>query len=84
MRVRLLAILSICALTVPAAGQAPSPSQPWKAKNLQFFPADITRDALTQRMREFSLALSVRCQYCHSASTSQPTTNLQRRRRARC
>ena len=67
MRARLLAIVSICALTAPAAGQAPSPSQPpWKARNLQFFPADITRDVLTQRMREFSFALAVRCQYCHA------------------
>jgi len=67
MRARLLAILSICALTAPAAGQSPSPSQPpWKAKNLQFFPADISRDVLTQRMREFSFALAVRCQYCHA------------------
>jgi hypothetical protein len=67
MRARLLAILSICALTAPAAGQTPSASQPpWKAKNLQFYPADITRDVLTQRMREFSFALNVRCQYCHA------------------
>jgi len=67
MRARLLAILSICALTAPAAGQTPSSSQPpWKAKNLQFYPADIARDVLTQRMREFSFALNVRCQYCHA------------------
>jgi hypothetical protein len=35
---------------------------PWKTENLQYFPKDIERPALTQRMREFSLALGVRCQ----------------------
>ena len=39
---------------------------PWKAENLQYFPKDISRQALTQRMREFSFALGVRCQYCHA------------------
>jgi len=39
---------------------------PWKGENLQYFPKDISREALTQRMREFSFALGVRCQYCHS------------------
>ena len=39
---------------------------PWKAENLQYFPKDISRPALTQRMREFSFALGVRCQYCHA------------------
>jgi hypothetical protein len=39
---------------------------PWKPENLQYFPKDISRQALTQRMREFSLALGVRCQYCHA------------------
>jgi tetratricopeptide (TPR) repeat protein len=34
--------------------------------NLQYFPRDIGRDALVQRMREFSFALNVRCQYCHA------------------
>jgi len=29
-------------------------------------PKNITRDALVQRMREFSFALGVRCQYCHA------------------
>jgi len=38
---------------------------PEKFENLQFFPKDISRDALIQRMREFSFALGVRCQYCH-------------------
>src|SRR5262249_39970733 len=51
------------ALPTPAGAQQGAPE--WKGKNLQFFPADIQRDVLTQRMREFSFALGVRCQYCH-------------------
>jgi hypothetical protein len=46
----------------PAQGQ---PAPPWKAKNLEFFPKDISRADLTQKMREFSFALGVRCQHCH-------------------
>jgi hypothetical protein len=45
--------------------QAPAQAPPWKGENLQFYPKDISRAELTQRMREFSFALSVRCQYCH-------------------
>ena len=39
---------------------------PWKGENLQHYPRDIARQELTQRMREFSFALGVRCQYCHA------------------
>jgi tetratricopeptide (TPR) repeat protein len=39
---------------------------PEKFENLQVLPKDIARPALIQRMREFSLALDVRCQYCHA------------------
>lgn len=63
MRYPLLAIVSVCALAVSAAAQQ-SPAS--GAKNLQYFPKDISRDALIQRMRGFSLALDVRCQYCHA------------------
>ena len=34
-------------------------------KNVQVFPKDITRPELIDRMRHFSFALDVRCQYCH-------------------
>jgi len=55
----------VLVLTIAAA---PSWAQqaPWKGENLQYFPKDITRERLTQRMREFSFALGVRCQYCHA------------------
>lgn len=47
----------------PAATDAQIPDE---LTNLQFFPEDIARDELVGYMREFSFALGVRCQYCHS------------------
>ena len=64
MRYRLLTIGAALALTAPAAATQ-DPAQ-WKGKNLQHFPADMAREALVQRMREFSFALGVRCQHCHA------------------
>jgi tetratricopeptide (TPR) repeat protein len=76
MRYRLLPIVAALAFIAPAAAKENSvrdsreargqPQTPWKGKNLKYFPKDITRDQLTQRMREFSFALGVRCQYCHT------------------
>jgi hypothetical protein len=45
------------------AGAQPAQTPP---KNLQVLPRDTPRPALIQRMREFSFALGVRCQYCHT------------------
>ena len=36
------------------------------ARTCSIYPRDIPRPALIQRMREFSFALGVRCQYCHT------------------
>jgi hypothetical protein len=63
MRYRILALIAALATVTPAAQ---TPQAPWKGKNLKYFPGDIKREVLTQRMREFSFALSVRCQYCHA------------------
>jgi len=62
------AVVTIFVLSIASVSSAQTPSQtgPWKAKNLEFFPKDISREELTQRMREFSLALGVRCQHCHT------------------
>jgi hypothetical protein len=46
----------------PATGQPPAQ----ELKNLQYFPKDIPRPKLVQRMREFSFSLGVRCQHCHA------------------
>lgn len=63
-----IAILFVVAALVPqaAAGQQPAQQPAWKGENLQHFPKTITREQLVQRMREFSFALGVRCQYCHT------------------
>ena len=56
-----------------ALQQAAQPAQPeWKARNLQYFPKDIPRQQLVQRMREFSFALGVRCEYCHAGNPAGP------------
>jgi tetratricopeptide (TPR) repeat protein len=53
------------ALVTSVAAQQ-QPASEWKGRNLQYFAKDIKRDVLIQRMREFSFALSVRCQHCHA------------------
>src|ERR1051325_5504643 len=58
-----LVLVAVTTIAAPASAQSPQP--PWKGQNLQYFPQDITREKLIQRMREFSFALGVRCQYCH-------------------
>jgi hypothetical protein len=52
----------------PATGQRPPQPAP---RNLQYFPKDTTREALIPRMREFAMALGVRCQYCHEGGDGQ-------------
>ena len=66
-----LVTLLMLALAMPEAPAQPQPP-PFVAKNLQYFPKDIPRDQLVQRMREFSFALGVRCQYCHVDDPKQP------------
>jgi tetratricopeptide (TPR) repeat protein len=60
-RVLTIAVSFGLLLATPSQGQIPQ-----KFENLQHFPKDIAQPALIQRMREFSFALNVRCQYCHA------------------
>lgn len=60
MRIPLILIALASALNGAAVAQPA-----WRGENLQYFRKDIPRDELVQRMREFSFALGVRCQYCH-------------------
>ena len=53
---RTLLFLTAVAFAPPGAAQISQ--TPWKAENLQHSPKDITRERLTQRMREFSFALT--------------------------
>src|SRR5262245_33932738 len=55
----------VIALLVAAPTMAQTAQPAWTGENLQFYPKDIARPRLIQAMREFSLALGVRCQYCH-------------------
>jgi tetratricopeptide (TPR) repeat protein len=63
MRRVLIVVFVLCA---GLAASAQNPQAPWRGENLQYFPKDIQRPQLIQRMREFSFALDVRCQYCHA------------------
>lgn len=67
MALRTLAIAVVIVLNT-ATGAQPQ----WAPQNLQHFPKDITREQLIQRMREFSFALGVRCEYCHDAPEGVP------------
>ena len=62
---RIATILTFVLAASATSARAQEPP-PWKGENLQFYPKDISRAQLTQRMREFSFALGVRCQYCHT------------------
>ena len=53
-------VVAFTFVAAPVAAQIPE-----KFENLQVLPRDIPRGQLVQRMREFSFALGVRCQYCH-------------------
>jgi len=59
-------VFAVCSVAIAAGATAQTSQPPWRGQNLQYFSKDISRDELTQRMREFSLALGVRCQYCHA------------------
>lgn len=62
-RASLLLKAALAAVLMPTAAAAQIPQT---FQNLQHFPKDISRETLVQRMREFSFALGVRCQYCHA------------------
>ena len=55
-------LIALLALLVPESAVAQIPET---FENLQVLPRDIPRGQLVQRMREFSLALNVRCEHCH-------------------
>ena len=56
--------LAVAALIHAFVAAAAAQTPPFE--NLQYFPKDISRERLIQHMREFSLALNVRCQHCHT------------------
>lgn len=46
-------------------GSTVSSSAQNSPENLKVFPADMSREAITQEMRHFAFALNVRCTHCH-------------------
>lgn len=71
MRVLLVGCVGAVGITTSTVAQQREP-----LKNLQFFPADISRPELIQKMREFSFALDVRCEYCHVEGPGGPSDDL--------
>ena len=64
--------LATVMLVMMIGAQGPPPQPAWTPQNLQYFPKDIKREHLVQRMREFSFALNVRCEYCHEGADAVP------------
>lgn len=65
-----LALATLAALAAPLAAQQPGPPgrPPQRAENLKVLPKDTPRDSVVQVMRGISMALGVRCTYCHVAT----------------
>ncbi len=51
-------------LATPAGGQGRGGGEP--PKNLQVLPKDMPRNQVTAIMRQFAMALGVRCEHCHA------------------
>jgi hypothetical protein len=65
---RLAVGTSVICLSLSAALATPATAQlPEKFENLKVLPKNIARDSLVQVMRGFTMALSVRCTFCHVA-----------------
>lgn len=67
-----IAVLILLLLATPQTPPAQPPQPAWTPQNLQYFPKDIPREQIVQRMREFSFALGVRCEYCHEGADAVP------------
>jgi tetratricopeptide (TPR) repeat protein len=64
-----LAVLSLLRIAGPASAQIPD-----EFTNLEVLPKDVSKRELVGIMREFSLALGVRCKHCH---VGESTTSLE-------
>lgn len=66
---RLIRLLSVpFVLAVPSALIAQGRGGGEPPKNLQVLPKDMTRSQVTGIMRQFAMALGVRCEHCHAAA----------------
>lgn len=55
----------------PTIDEGYVPQPPWK--NLKVLPKDISKDSLDHLMKGYTLALGVKCNYCHAPSKTDPT-----------
>src|SRR6185295_12608097 len=70
----LLGSLACCVALLSWAGAAPA-QIPDKFVNLKVLPKKITKDDLVSTMRQFSIGLGVRCNYCHAQADSSKGMN---------
>ena len=66
-----MAFLLVLGMAALAPAQIPE-----KFENLQFFPKDMEQRALIDRMRDFSGALGVRCEFCHAGEGGPELLNM--------
>lgn len=56
--------IALCSLSLP--------QQQERAKNLKVLPKNISHEELDNIMKEFKVALGVKCSFCHSPSKDDP------------
>ena len=71
-RTALLAAAALLALTPSAAAQVQGRFPPDSFTNLKVFPKNVDQRTLINAMRGFTMALGVRCPYCHVGEEGQP------------
>ena len=59
-----VAAVALEVISAPATAQIPD-----TFTNLEYFPKEITQGQLLERMKSFSFALGVRCEFCHDGPT---------------
>jgi len=63
--ITIVSAITLCSLTLPQ--QSPG------FKNLKVLSKKITHEQLDSTMEAFNTALGVKCNFCHAASTTDPT-----------
>ena len=65
-----MGVVVVCAFAGPAGAQGTFP--PKSFQNLQVLPKDSTASDVISTMKGFTVALGVRCQYCHVGEEGLP------------
>jgi cytochrome c553 len=72
---KLGAIASVFAIAIALSAfsfQQEKPKEEPKPTNLKVLPKNISHDELISTMKEFNVALGVKCGFCHAPSTEDP------------